>query len=207
MKIRVKYPKSKVFLVKLILIYLILENDWSGNRISSDTPSIASCALLASSGDIEGEWDSQTSNSIDNWDICLSNSEYESSFDNGDLNGYESGVTHKSGLIGSGYYYGDANSSDRGVSLIFLLSDGTLGNFNWLTAPGDDPDPNDYDGTSHSYIIYNLSTNQPSDSDCSRNDNLYEDDNDDGNGNDDDNDSGAATLTAGIVMLVVLFLF
>jgi hypothetical protein len=90
------------------------------------------------------------------------------------------------------------------------LNDGTLGNFNWQTSSGNDPDPDDYaDSAAHSYIIYNKSTNSASDSDCSRNDNLY----DDGNGNDDNdgngngNDSGACTLIVGLVLFVVVLLF
>jgi hypothetical protein len=173
-----------------------LDNDWTGTRVSSDQPSIGSCAFLASTGNIEGEWDSQSGTStVENWDICVSGSNYVSSFDNGNLEGYESGVVYRSGLIGSGTF------GPESTSLVFLLNDGTLGNFNWDST---DEDPEDYaDDTLHFYSNYRKSTNTPSDADCSRNEES------ESNGNtvsDKSSSSGAGMLAASILLSTVVLL-
>jgi len=179
------------------------DNDWSGDLASSSTPTIRQCAFLASSGSIEGSWSSNSNGlSVSAWDICVSSSEYTSSYDiSGGNNGYDEGVTHRSGLIGSGYFNEDTDNDARGVSLTFLLSDGTLGNFVWLTAPGEDLDSDNYgDSSEQNYYFFTKDSANPSDSDCSRNEDM------DGNDGNNNNDSAANIIAAGSGLLLALLM-
>jgi len=142
-------------------------HNWSESRLSSAVPTATECGARTNSRDISGKDD------IDTVSVCNGNGAYQSSFVfAANFNGYEEGVTFDSGSIGSGFYYYDNNGvSGIGVSLYFVLEDGTEGNlFRDTAVYGQPPAGFDLatepdDGT-HGYLVSPWVPSNPSNSDC-----------------------------------------
>jgi len=166
---------------------------WDEVRVGgSDTTNDQNCAVLAHDADFAGAFD-DTVNDLD-FDLCIDDDEYYGSYhyDSPEIPGYEYGVVYTGDhdeVIGSGVW---VESDISGISLMFRLRNGDLGNFWWEY--DDDGEINtftDFD-TLHNYDIYDDSGNA-SDNDCSENEFILtgaddDDDSDDDNADDDNAD-------------------
>lgn len=177
------------------------EIQWSETRTGdSNTVSNTLCAVLSTST-IDGSY-RITGSDGNTYDICVDDDEYELSYFLAltGVDGYESGVVYENGVIGGGEYIEDAGAS--GISLVFRLRDGNIGNFYWgYDDDGEIDTVNDVNTDLHGYDLFSREGNASS-SECSANNNLLDDDN-----GDDDNDSASNTLIASVFLLFTLALF
>ena len=140
------------------------EFTWDESRIGgATTVNNLSCAVLANSGTVDGEWGTDT----EPFYICVDDDEYESSYDFVEFTGYESGIVLDNERIASGLWI---DQSGRGLSLSFVLADGTLGNV-WSVDNDGEADTIDFDENTHNYDLYSLNGNA-SNSECASNRNL-----------------------------------
>jgi len=165
------------------------------------------CGLLASSGDVSGHW----VNERFNFDICESNGKYQGSYtyegSNGQtIPGYDSGVTYKGGLIGCGVYLEPA---ERGVSVVFKMADGRMGNIYTQSLDGE-PYGGAIDNAIHGYSKFTVSnTNTGS---CTASSGVvFNGEYDDygssivlGNDGDDDDDSSSSMLTLSVLFFILI---
>lgn len=161
--------------------------------MDSIAPTVAQCAFLDESRDVEGSWD-LGGNSL--WNVCVDDDEYEGSYDT-TSEGYETGTAFESGAVVSGIYYNSADDS-TGYSVAFILADGTLGNFWWRQDDLDEPINilNINDESEHLYDIYQYRSTTTS-SACAENRDLA---------NSNNNSSVASSLTS-VTILLVSFMF
>lgn len=195
------------------------ERDWSETFISG--PSSSSdvlCARFDHGDDVEGSYTLTTASSSF-FDICIDDDEYEAAFGSSGSNtdGSESGVVFENGAVVSGEY--EVENGVTGVSLVFRLRDGRLGNFFWRYDDNDQINTvTDYNTSAHGYDLYNRNGNA-SDNDCKGNDNSSssrssntsnssssnssdDDDSSSSNSSDDDDSSSAITLVASVFFVI-----
>lgn len=110
-----------------------------------------------------------------NWDICVDDDDYVSSYSYPEnyndedyefrIPGYEVGRVY-SDVIGSGFY---EETKDQGLSLVFVLQTGQLGNFYWNAQKGEDLNPNDFDDDAlHAYDILGFTGDYINQASCDR---------------------------------------
>eukprot|EP01023_Acetabularia_acetabulum_P017844 TRINITY_DN1897_c0_g1_i9.p1 TRINITY_DN1897_c0_g1~~TRINITY_DN1897_c0_g1_i9.p1 ORF type:complete len:323 (-),score=38.76 TRINITY_DN1897_c0_g1_i9:119-1003(-) len=175
--------------------------DWSESRTGgSSNTNTRNCAVLAHDNDFAGSY-LKVSNSSFSVDLCIDDDEYNGSYEyetGNNFGGYEYGVVHQGDHgeeIGSGIWVANTGS---GISLMFRLSDGSVGNFWWEYDDEGDIDTFTDFHTLHDYDIYQANGNA-SDSECAKNDYLLDDDN-----NDDNNDYSSSS-EASIIATTCLF--
>merc|ERR1712000_614424 len=182
--------------------------DWSETFISG--PSSSSdvlCARFDHGDDVEGSYTLTTASSSF-FDICIDDDEYEAAFGSSGSNTDGS----ESGAVVSGEY--EVENGVTGVSLVFRLRDGRLGNFFWRYDDNDQINTvTDYNTSAHGYDLYNRNGNA-SDNDCKGNDNSSssrssntsnssdDDDSSSSNSSDDDDSSSAITLVASVFFVI-----
>jgi len=149
---------------------------WNESRLDSNSPTGADCGALGSDRDISGE-DADESVSI-----CNDSESYKSSYSITETPnvGYEDGVTHLSGTIGSGYYYEtDGVSYYVGVSLYFVAEDGRQGNlYRQVDRYPNGPSSftlSEESPLGHGYLIDTWTSSNPSSSVCKEHQNVKED--------------------------------
>lgn len=111
---------------------------WNGTRLNSERPDPIECVLLAPRGDLEGRWESP---GVYDWDICIEDDEYLSSYSTLPEGGYEIGKVYLDGLVLSGYF---VDESTQAISMNMRLLDGRLLQFFWESEAGQPLDPNEY---------------------------------------------------------------
>merc|ERR1712054_27869 len=192
------------------------ERDWSETFIAgASSTSDVLCAVFDHDATVEGAF-TLTTTSSSYFDICIDDEDYEASFGSstsGSGNGYETGIVFEDGAVVSGEY--EVDNGVTGVSLVFRLRDGRLGNFFWRYDDNDQIDTvTDYNTSAHGYDLYNRNGNA-SDNDCKGNDNSSssrssntsnssdDDDSSSSNSSDDDDSSSAITLVASVFFVIV----
>ena len=129
--------------------------EWAENIIGGPTTTDDySCAVLKEKGTFAGSYSSGDGY---RFDLCLDNGkdqgDYHGSFSFGNgQGGYENGIVYQDNLIGSGIF--SESFGNDGISLVFELKDGSLGNFYWFVDDNDIIDTEaDYDTSFHNYDI------------------------------------------------------
>eukprot|EP01094_Clydonella_sp_ATCC50884_P012521 TRINITY_DN226_c0_g1_i2.p1 TRINITY_DN226_c0_g1~~TRINITY_DN226_c0_g1_i2.p1 ORF type:complete len:383 (+),score=114.19 TRINITY_DN226_c0_g1_i2:19-1167(+) len=121
------------------------DNDgvWEATRVNAATPTAVQCAILATSGDLEGRWNKQTStDAVTGYtlDICFDDDEFNNSYeydDPGENQGYSYGELYENRRIGVGNYEEDNGS--EGWDIWALLQDGSMLSYYWdITADDED---------------------------------------------------------------------
>ena len=158
------------------------ERDWSETLISgASSTSDVLCAVFDHDEDVTGAY----TLSGTTFDICIDDDEYEASFSTSGVDGYETGVVYEDGAVVAGEY--EVENGVTGISLVFRLRDGRLGNFYWRYDDNDNIDTvADYNTSAHGYDLYTR-IGGASDSECKANENFNNN-----NNNDDDDDSSSS---------------
>lgn len=192
------------------------EYEWSSQRKSVLSPTIYECAQLypSTKASFDGVWIERNSNSNNDYRaICTDDSTYECSYqyENGDSNieGFDEGEVYYS-IIATGY---TEEERKEGISLQFILADGSLGQFWWFAYRGK---PLDYDHVDdddkHTYRIFDRQS-QADLQDCQKYDNVrylergYYYDDDDATGTGDSGGSSASTVTYSLGVILLCYFF
>mmetsp|Transcript_19752 Transcript_19752/g.75727 ORF Transcript_19752/g.75727 Transcript_19752/m.75727 type:complete len:299 (+) Transcript_19752:77-973(+) len=191
------------------------EHDIDERRLSGGDPTTIECALLASDGSIGGDW----LENFYNIAICVDDDDYVASYSYAEdysdpeyefrIPGFETGDVY-SDLIGSGFY---EETKDQGVSLVFLLQTGQLGNFFWNAQKGEELNPNDFDDDSkHGYSVLDFTGNYINQDTCERfsyveDEYLYDDDDQSRSSSDASAAFAPVALVAGVAVLAAGFLY
>eukprot|EP01025_Chloroclados_australasicus_P005009 TRINITY_DN11406_c0_g1_i2.p1 TRINITY_DN11406_c0_g1~~TRINITY_DN11406_c0_g1_i2.p1 ORF type:complete len:299 (+),score=29.85 TRINITY_DN11406_c0_g1_i2:49-897(+) len=170
---------------------------WSETKTASSlSTNMENCAVLAHDKDFQGSYVNVDYYS-DSFDLCIDADEYSGSYVYGGNNintpGYEIGLVHLAEHgeeIGSGVWF---ESTASGISLVFRLSDGSLGNFWWEYDDEGEIDTVADFGTLHGYDIYRHLDSTTS-GECSENSFLA-------NG---ESSSSASTIAATCLFVIVL---
>ena len=177
------------------------EFNWSETLLGTgETITDLNCPKVSHVDTFAGSYFDDVSNT--EFDICIDDEDYRGSYEY-EFSGFELGVTyysdHEEGAVGSGYWVEDDGSD--GISLLFRLRSGELGNFWWGYDDNGEIDTRVDVNVSHGYDIYEF-TGSASASECIDNSNLLN--TGANNNNNDDSTSNATIITVTCLFVIVL---